>query len=257
MAHLSRCEPLDSRHKVLLAVGLTWTAGFVDIVGYLLLSRILSANMSGNTVEIAYHLFRHSPGEAAARGLAVLLFVAGLFACALIHEACKRRGIRSSAAITLGLEATLLIAFVLMASRFPPYREPRKVFYSLLAFATLAMGLQNATLTRVGALTVRTTHVTGMLTKFAESGSRYLFWLFDKTRGAAAGRYREAFRLSLHHEDFKDTAITGGIWVSFLAGGFSGVWLHGAWDVDALLLPVALLVLFVIVDLRHPVASAE
>ena len=257
MAQASSYEPLDSRSKVLLAIGLTWTAGFVDIVGYILLSHILSANMSGNTVEIPFHLFHGSPGESAARGLAVLLFVVGLSACALIHETCKRRGIRSSAAITLGMEALLLAAFIVLAGRFPQHHEPRAVFDLLLAFATLAMGLQNATLTRVGALTVRTTHVTGMLTKFAESGSRYIFWLYDKTRGAGTGRYREALRLSWHHEDFKDTAITGGIWLSFLAGGFSGVWLHGAWDVQALLLPVALLGLFVAVDLRRPITSEE
>jgi uncharacterized membrane protein YoaK (UPF0700 family) len=248
-------EPLDSRKKVLLALGLSWTAGFVDIVGYMLLSQILSANMSGNTVEIAFHLYRGSPGEAAARALAVLLFVVGLFACALIHEACKRHGVRSRAAITLGAEAALLLGFVVLAQRYPGHHESRAVFDALLAFATLAMGLQNATLTRVGALTVRTTHVTGMVTKFAESGSRYLFWLYDKTRGAATGRYREAFRLSVHHEDFKDAAITGGIWVSFLAGGFAGVWLDNAWDARALLLPITLLVAFVGVDLKHAIAS--
>jgi uncharacterized membrane protein YoaK (UPF0700 family) len=257
MAQASPHEPLDSRSKVLLAIGLSWAAGFVDVVGYILLSRILSANMSGNTVEIPFHLFHGSPGEAAARGLAVLLFVAGLFACALIHEACKRRGIRSSAAITLGLEALLLAGFVVLATRFPQQQEPRGVFDLLLTFAAFAMGLQNATLTRVGALTVRTTHVTGMLTKFAESGSRYLFWFYDKTRGPQTGRYRQAFRLSWHHEDFRDTAITGAIWLSFLAGGFSGVWLHAAWQTRALLLPVALLVIFVMVDLRRPITSGE
>jgi uncharacterized membrane protein YoaK (UPF0700 family) len=257
MPQASSYEPLDSRSKFLLAIGLSWTAGFVDIVGYILLSRILSANMSGNTVEIPFHLFHGSPGEAAARGLAVLLFVAGLFACATIHEACKRRGIRSSAAITLGLEALLLAGFVILAGRFPHRQEPRAIFNLLLIFAAFAMGLQNATLTRVGALTVRTTHVTGMLTKFAESGSRYLFWLYDNTRGPQTGQYREAFRLSWHHEDFKDTAITGAIWISFLGGGFSGVWLHATWDVRALILPVALLVAFVMLDLKRPITSGE
>src|SRR6185437_5760764 len=133
MSQAGAYEPLDSRSKILLAVGLSWTAGFVDIVGYVLLSRILSANMSGNTVEIPFHLFHRSPGEAAARGLAVLLFVTGLFACALIHETCARRGIRSSAAITLGLEALLLVGFIVVAGRFPQHHEPRAVFDLLLA----------------------------------------------------------------------------------------------------------------------------
>jgi uncharacterized membrane protein YoaK (UPF0700 family) len=261
LVQISNVEPLDSVRKALLAIGLTWIAGFVDIVGYIVLKQILNANMSGNTVLMPYHLFQQGPVGALARGLAVLTFVAGLIACACIHEACIRHGILSSAAVTLGLEALLIVVFVLKGGKYVTgtagFLMPRSVFYSLIALACGAMGLQNATLTRVGALTVRTTHVTGTLAKFAESWSRYMFWFYDKTRGPREGRFREAFRLSFQHEDFKDAGITAGLWVGFLLGALCGVWLLHLWLLNSLFLPVAVLLAFVAADLQHPITARK
>lgn len=255
-------EPLDTAHKAWLAIGLTWIAGFVDIVGYTVLDQILNANMSGNTVEIAYHVFRHGDAQALARGWAVLVFVTGLIVCACIHEACTRHGILSTAAATLGLEALLLAGFAIEGGKYVGEGGTLSsispsTFYLLLALGCGAMGLQNATLTRVGALTVRTTHVTGTLAEFAESWSRYLFWFYDKTRGSAKYRYREALRLSFHHENFKDAGITAGLWLGFLVGGACGVWLLRQWKLNSLFLPVALLAVFVAADLRRPIAVAS
>lgn len=256
-----RNQQPDSVRKAWLAVGLTWTAGFVDIVGYTVLDHILNANMSGNTVEIAFHFLHHNPARAMARAWAVFLFVAGLFTCALIHEACERHGIRASAAITLGLEALFLALFIAIGvhwtSRTGSAAVSGREFYLLLALACAAMGLQNATLTRIGALSVRTTHVTGTLAKFAESGSRYLFWLYDKTRGPRQHRFREAFRLSPHHEDFKDAIITALLWIGFLAGGFCGIWLYSAWTLLSLLVPIAFLAIFATLDLIRPITISK
>jgi uncharacterized membrane protein YoaK (UPF0700 family) len=253
--------PLDSVHKAWLAFGLTWVAGFVDIVGYTFLDHILSANMSGNTVEIAFNFFHLSSAQAFARGWAVLLFVAGLFLCACIHEVCRRHGISTSGAITIGLEATFLIVLAVAGSRYEwngsLLTQSPRMFYFLLALTCSAMGLQNATLTNIGAMTVRTTHVTGTLSKFAESGSRYLFWFYDKTRGPGQYRYREAFRLSFHHPDFQDAGITALLWIGFLGGGFCGVWLHHLWKLKCLCVPVALLVWFAFTDLVRPYTNMK
>lgn len=258
---LDRNQPPDSVRKTCLAVGLTWIAGFVDIVGYTILDHILNANMSGNTVEIAFHFLHHNPTRAMARAWAVLLFVTGLFACALIHETCERRGIKATAAITLGLEALFLALFIVIGDHWIARAglavTSGHAFYVLLALACAAMGLQNATLTRVGALSVRTTHVTGTLAKFAESGSRYLFWLYDKTRGPHPRRFHEAFRLSPYHEDFKDAVITALLWIGFLAGGFCGVWLYRAWALLSLVIPIAFLAVFAAMDLIRPITVSK
>jgi uncharacterized membrane protein YoaK (UPF0700 family) len=257
-----RIELLDSVQKAWLAIGLTWVAGFVDIVGYTVLKQILNANMSGNTVLIPYHLFQHGPVNAAARGWAVLMFVIGLIACACIHEACIRHGILSSAAVTLGLEAVLLVVFVADGKQYATAvgnlpQLPTHAFYFLVGLACAAMGLQNATLTRVGALSVRTTHVTGTLAKFAESWSRYIFWFYDKTRGGQTGRFREALRLSFQHEDFRDAALTAALWLGFLVGALFGVWLLYLWRLNSLFVPIAVLLVFTIADLRNPVTTPQ
>jgi uncharacterized membrane protein YoaK (UPF0700 family) len=257
IVQLGKVQPLDSVHKAVMAIGLTWIAGFIDIVGYVTLKQILNANMSGNTVLIPYHLFEHGPVGALARGLAVLMFVAGLIGCACIHEACVRRGILSSAAVTLGLEALLILIFVEEGRKYVSTSMPSCAFYTMIALACGAMGLQNATLTRVGALTVRTTHVTGTLAEFAESWSRYMFWFYDKTRGPREGRFREAVRLSFQHEDFRDAAITAGLWIGFLLGALCGVWLLHLWLLNALFLPLVVLLAFAAADLRHPITARK
>ena len=105
-------------------------------------------------------------------------------------------------------------------------------------------GIPDATLTRVGALSVRTTHVTGTLAKFAESWSRYVFWFYDKTRGGQTGRFREALRLSFQHEDFRDAALTAALWLGFLVGALFGVWLLYLWRLNSLFVPIAVLLVF-------------
>ena len=107
-----RIELLDSVQKAWLAIGLTWVAGFVDIVGYTVLKQILNANMSGNTVLIPYHLFQHGPVNAAARGWAVLMFVIGLIACAVIQRHDLGHGIFPAPRQHLDWKQCSLVVFV-------------------------------------------------------------------------------------------------------------------------------------------------
>lgn len=125
----------------------------------------------------------------------------------------------------------------------------------MLAMPALAIGLQNATLTRVGALSVRTTHITGTLSKFAESTSRYLFWLHDHTRGSGYGRIIDALRLSRHHADFRDACLTASLWLTFLLGATVGVTTYARFGIAALLAPIFLLGFFIALDLKWPFTS--
>jgi uncharacterized membrane protein YoaK (UPF0700 family) len=84
-----------------------------------------------------------------------------------------------------------------------------------------------------------------------------MFWFYDKTRGPREGRFREAVRLSFQHEDFKDAGITAGLWAGFLLGALCGVWLLHLWLLNALFLPVGVLLAFVAADLRHPITARK
>ena len=48
--------PLTSLERVTIALLMTWTAGFVDIVGYVSLYGLYVSHMSGNTVAMAHHI---------------------------------------------------------------------------------------------------------------------------------------------------------------------------------------------------------
>ena len=48
--------PLTTVEKVILALAMTWAAGFVDLVGYVSLYGLYTSHMTGNTVAMARHI---------------------------------------------------------------------------------------------------------------------------------------------------------------------------------------------------------
>jgi uncharacterized membrane protein YoaK (UPF0700 family) len=171
------------REKAWLALILALTAGCVDAVGYVVLWKVFTAHMSGNSVSAAVHTGEGKSAEAFHRASPIPLFVLGVALGAALSEFLARKGHRRIFAVAVALEASLLLVFLLWGG--PLLRDggiPEDVpwrFYALVALPTLAMGVQNATLRRVGGATVRTTYISGMLTNFAEQTVQYLFWLRD------------------------------------------------------------------------------
>jgi uncharacterized membrane protein YoaK (UPF0700 family) len=92
----------------------------------------------------------------------------------------------------LAIEAALLVAFMFgghAALRHGPVpTSDGAAFYGLVAIVTIAIGLQTAALQRAGGRVVRTTYVTGMLTRLAEETVVFGFWFPDERR--AEGRRR-------------------------------------------------------------------
>jgi uncharacterized membrane protein YoaK (UPF0700 family) len=119
----------------------------------------------------------------------------------------------------------------------------------LMAMLAVAMGTQTATLTRVGALTVHTTFVTGMLNKLAQVLSRCAFLSYDVFRGRPA--------LAQRREAFRHAAFFAAIWALYLGGAASGVWMKSMWGVHALALPAAAVVMMVPVDQFFPLSIEE
>lgn len=75
--------------KSALAVLLGWTGGAVDAMGYLVLYRLFTAQMSGNTVHLAVALGRHDLRVALERAAAIAAFVAGALFGSLVIEIVK------------------------------------------------------------------------------------------------------------------------------------------------------------------------
>src|SRR4051794_4740397 len=154
-----------SRETARLAALLAWVAGGVDAVGYLTLAHIFTAHMSGNSVALGTGLGQADWGTVLERGAPVALFCVGIVVGTLVGAVSDARGARHPAVPVFAVEVVLLAAFGALGHGLlqdgtlsPGAGWP---FYGLVALLTLAMGLQSATLRRVGRHGVHTTFVSG------------------------------------------------------------------------------------------------
>ncbi len=240
-----------------LAVAMAGAAGCVDAVGYLVLAHLFTAHMSGNSVAFGADLGRGVWGEVLRRGFPIPLFVLGVAAGGVAIEAGHRRGLRCTMSLVLLVEAALLGAFVggaeLVARRGVVAPSAGPPYYWLASMLTVAMGLQTAALQRVGGRAVRTTYVTGMLTRFAEESVVFLFWFRDERRARGRRRMREWARSVREHRRVNRAVLLAAIWSGYLAGAVCGGVLdarvHG-WAVTPALVVIAAVI---VTDQRHPI----
>jgi uncharacterized membrane protein YoaK (UPF0700 family) len=238
-------RPLTTLEKVILALAMSWAAGFVDLVGYASLYGIYTANMSGNTVAMARHLSALEWTGVVRRGWPILTFVFGLMLGAFIYEAEKRRQVKVPFPAAIALEALLIAVFIASAigtdfkANIPP--QPAGKFFVMVALLAIAMGLQNVVIRNIGGMNLYTTFVTGSLVKFAENLSQYLFWLRDRTRGRLRSRLLKALKVSPRTLPLQHAALTLGLWIAYLAGAVSGGASIERWALLGMLVPFALL----------------
>jgi uncharacterized membrane protein YoaK (UPF0700 family) len=255
-----RAASLAATGRVWLAFVLTWLGGFVDTVGALVLLRVLVANMSGNTINLGIGLAQRRWEETLPRAFVFPAFLLGLMASRLLLHVARRRALLRVASCLFGLEALLLLAFLLLGGGGVGEKEavlPSARFYLLLALPALAMGLQNETLTHFGPLTVRTTHVTGNLVHFAEDCADILLALHDRTRGRKGTSLAKAFAEIRREPTYRQAILLGTVWLSYLVGAFTGALLALRWGLVALALPIAGLALLVGADLLSPLLRFE
>jgi uncharacterized membrane protein YoaK (UPF0700 family) len=191
-------KPTTQLQIIWLGGALTWTAGFVDAVGYLTLREIYVANMSGDTVALAIHLSKHDLAQAWVHACPILAFVPGLVAGDAMAELCKRARVRAPLAPTLLIEVAGLALFLIFANQTVSLHGSARQYsggsYALLVrMPAFTMGLQNGALRRVGALRDVHTYVAGMLLATADGCTQYLFWLGRRLR-FSRGRLRRVLR---------------------------------------------------------------
>ena len=99
---------LTTQEAVTIALLMTWSAGFIDIVGYLSLFGLYTAHMSGNTIAMARHIVQHKWWGFARGGWPIATFVFGLVLGSFIYTAEKRRNVRPRFPATVALEILLI-----------------------------------------------------------------------------------------------------------------------------------------------------
>jgi uncharacterized membrane protein YoaK (UPF0700 family) len=241
-----------SKTKSAVALVLTFSAGMVDIVGYIAVYHWFVAHMTGDTVHLGNQLAMAKWTEAEKAGTVVGSFILGSIIGRAVIEAGARRRQRAIASITLLAEAVLILAFICIRALVVGSNQiPLPTLLILLAVLAGAMGLQTATLTKIGPLTIHTTFVTGMLNKFAEAISEWFFWLYDQRQSG------KGWRGSRRHPAFRHAGFMALIWLSYMFGSVAGTWTYSRWSVWVLCLPVTVLILSAAVDQWRPLAIEE
>ena len=251
-----RITPLAPHFKAWVAVSLAWTAGYIDIVTWVLLEHVYSSHMTGNTASFAHGLAVRNFKDAFIHGWPILPFTAGLLYSAAATKVARRHGIHSSFSIALITEVFLIALFLILHFE---SLEPgtRASLYFRLSLLCAAMGIQTVTVTNINGLRVYTTYLTGSLSKFSESLIEYAFWWKDRMHRRTVERFKRALRVALHQKSIQHAALTAGLWVGFFTGAITGVLVQSRFPITALLAPMGMLSAAIIVDLLWPVAAAD
>lgn len=242
------------RVKSLVALALTFVAGWVDITGALAIYDVFTAHMTGATVRLGQHLMQRDWHDALITGVVLGTFVSGSVTGRVVIEIGSRYGIRSIASATLALEAAALAAVALIGTNLYPVHQSFGLDCVLLGMLATAMGLQTATLTRVGPLTVHTTFVTGMLNKLAQLASHWLFRSYDLLRDESDKKDQLRGQRQIIS---RQVGFLFSIWLLCLGGAAAGAAVAQSWKLKSLLLPCCLLLGAIAVDQFQPLSVEE
>jgi uncharacterized membrane protein YoaK (UPF0700 family) len=192
-----RSRRAEVRTAERLAAALAMIAGFIDAYGFITYGVYVSF-MSGNTTQTGYQAAERAFGPASLSALAILFFVGGSFAGALLTQFAGRHGRR----VVFGVVAAALTAIVV---------------FRRLGFAdagahiptiSFAMGVMNCALARVGAQPVSLTFVTGSLSRV---GSNLALALRRAPLRDADGPWDTHLRRAM---------LLARLWLGFLVGAF-------------------------------------
>jgi uncharacterized membrane protein YoaK (UPF0700 family) len=206
----------------------------------------------------------------------VASFFLGAVVSTILTESARRRGAASKYVLPVALEAALLsrLAVLLQATGHVDWRVASAggagagTLYAITGIGALAMGLQNATVTRVSGAVVRTTHLTGVTTDLGIELVQALYWYHDKLRGRGSRcnnnsgsgvvvRTARMLRVSRRHPSVMRLALLGSIFGSFLLGAVLGTVAYALAPRLALLAPVLFLAWIILVDYWTPIADVR
>ena len=254
---MSTPSQLGTGGKVATALSLTTMGGFVDAVGYIALFQVFTANMSGNSIHIGMYLSQRDWADLLRPFCAVASYVVGMLLTRIALEAAGRARITRIASFTFAVEALLLLLFAcatpaMHLGQLTDLHSP--VYFVLVALLAVAMGVQTATLTHVGALTIYTTFVTGTLTKMTESLTRALFWAWDELRQTGISHI---VTNAPRQQDVRQAVMLACTWIVYVIGAALGALAKARWELRALYVPVLALAIFITIDRFRPIDVEE
>ncbi|KQP40008.1 YoaK family protein [Pseudorhodoferax sp. Leaf274] len=204
---------LTSRHRApstnrALGLLLAFNAGAINAGGFLVLHQYTS-HMTGFTSQLADGLALGQVGLVLTALGALLAFIAGAAATAVLVNWGRQHRLDSIYALPLLCEALLMFPFGLMGAITLGWETPFTVPLTVLLLSFI-MGLQNAVSSKASGGRVRTTHMTGNVTDLGMELGKMLY----------VNRAPSAHRPVRH--DRAKLRLTGGLLAGFVLGGMAG-----------------------------------
>jgi uncharacterized membrane protein YoaK (UPF0700 family) len=244
-----------------LAISLAWVAGYTNTIAVLVCGHVAS-HVTGHAGQL---------GQAATEGdwellrfvaavLAAFFLGAVLSACAT--EFARWKGLRSIYVAPAALEILLLVVFAnLVRLHDPAQLESGAMLWWMVIVASVAMGLQNATITRISGGVVRTTHLTGVLTDLGLESVQQAMGRLARPGGTAA----DTVDSSAHSPDPGHVAakprwrllLLASIFGAFILGSGCAAFGFARAAHWSMVPPVLLLGWILIADLRTPIAEID
>ena len=156
-----------------LGLLLAGVAGAINAGGFLAIQRYTS-HMTGIVSGVADDLALGHGGLALAGVLLVAVFIGGAITTTVLINWARRRRLHSEFALSLLLEAGLLLAFGLLGANLA--HTSALLVPATAAVLCFIMGLQNAMVTKISQAEVRTTHMTGVITDLGIELGKLLYW---------------------------------------------------------------------------------
>jgi uncharacterized membrane protein YoaK (UPF0700 family) len=233
-----------------LAITLSWIAGYTNLITVLTCGQVTS-HMSGATSEVGRDLVQGDWRRLGYLLLLVAAFVVGALVSGVVSDVGKALRWQSIYVLPMAIEALLLAIFAVGVELHDAARiETGGAFVWMTLVAAAAMGLQNATITRISGGVVRTTHVTGVLTDLGLETAHLLAWL-------VRGRPAEAHPNPLGPSSAKRLALLASIAGAFAVGAGVGTFAFLKIPTYSMVPPVAFLIWIIAQDLISPIAEVR
>ena len=245
-----------------LAITLAWVAGYTNIITFLVCGSVTS-HVSGTTSNLGRDVvegLRGTPGSWTLAGFATFLlatFLGGAFLSGITTELGRRRAWDSIYVLPMALQALFLTLFMLTLRLAHINEPPASGMVWASGIASFAMGLQNATITRISSGVVRTTHVTGVLTDLGIELAHLCLWVRDRDLSRVDPTLRARVAHTLSQPVIRRVALLASILGSFALGAGLGTVAFDYARPYAMVPPVAFLLWIVLMDALRPIAAIE
>lgn len=221
---------------------MAFNAGAINAGGFLVL-QLYTSHMTGFMSMLADNLVLGEASLVLAALGALLAFMTGAAVSAMLVNWARLLHLRSTYALPLLLVALLVLVFGLVGAVTLRWDTVFAVPLTVLLLS-FTMGVQNATLTKMSHATIRTTHMTGVVTDLGMELGKMLFW--NRTGQPAQHKVQA---------NWARVRLFSGLLGMFLVGGMAGAWGFQRWGFVCVI-PLALLLMAVSLpplwaDVRH------